>query len=257
MMEDQEGMRDCPEQRATFLKELEHLQGIIAIIEETTRKIRRSDASTFDKEWITTTNKKATQGKEILQQMKESKSKKRDEKLREGNYNNYANKFVQVMRNYQNAQTEYLAKQKKLKDRQLKILNPAITQQELNSVEDVPTVYKNAILHGNQAADFVQSTHQNVNDKFQDVLSLEASVAELNGMFTDLATLVVHQGDMLDTIELNVKNTAEYIDQGNDELVDAIRLQQEIRRKQCCCLLVVILSLGVLAGVIAAAIMLH
>jgi t-SNARE complex subunit (syntaxin) len=81
---------------------------------------------------------------------------------------------------------------------------------------------------------------------------LEASVAELHQMFVDFATLTERQGELLDQIEHQVKDAADYIDQGNTELVEAIEIQKSIRKKQCCIAIIVLIILGIIIGVIAA-----
>jgi t-SNARE complex subunit (syntaxin) len=91
-----------------------------------------------------------------------------------------------------------------------------------------------------------------VADKYQDVLTLEASVAELHQMFLDFALLTEKQGELLDQIEHQVKEASDYIDQGNTEMVEAIEIQKSIRAKQCCIALVVLAVIGIIAGIIAA-----
>lgn len=92
----------------------------------------------------------------------------------------------------------------------------------------------------------------NVADKYQDVLTLEASVAELHQMFLDFALLTEKQGELLDQIEHQVKEASDYIDQGNTEMVEAIEIQKSIRRKQCCIAMIIIVILAIIAGCIAA-----
>ncbi len=84
------------------------------------------------------------------------------------------------------------------------------------------------------------------------MLTLEASVAELHQMFLDFALLTEKQGELLDQIEHQVKEAGDYIDQGNQEMVEAIELQKSIRKKQCCIILIVLIILGIIAGVVAA-----
>ncbi len=84
------------------------------------------------------------------------------------------------------------------------------------------------------------------------MLTLEASVAELHQMFLDFALLTEKQGELLDQIEHQVKEAGDYIDQGNQEMVEAIELQKSIRKKQCCIILIVLIILGIIAGIIAA-----
>ncbi|RYG64821.1 hypothetical protein EON64_13200 [archaeon] len=89
-------------------------------------------------------------------------------------------------------------------------------------------------------------------DKYQDVLTLEASVAELHQMFLDFALLTEKQGELLDQIEHQVKEAGDYIDSGNQEMVQAIEIQKSIRYKQCCCIMIIIVIIAIIVGVVAA-----
>lgn len=91
-----------------------------------------------------------------------------------------------------------------------------------------------------------------VADKYQDVLTLEASVAELHQMFLDFALLTEKQGELLDQIEHQVKDAAEYIDAGNKDIGTAIDIQISIRRKQCFIAIVVLIVIAIIAGLVAA-----
>ncbi len=89
-----------------------------------------------------------------------------------------------------------------------------------------------------------------VADKYQDVLTLEASVAELHQMFLDFALLTEQQGELLDQIEYQVKAASDYIDEGNSEMVQAIEIQKSIRAKQCCLIVIVLVVIGVVVGIV-------
>ena len=89
-------------------------------------------------------------------------------------------------------------------------------------------------------------------DKYQDVLTLEASVAELHQMFLDFALLTEKQGELLDQIEHQVKDASEYIDEGNAEMVQAIEIQKSIRYKQCCIATIIIVIIGIIIGIVVA-----
>lgn len=91
-----------------------------------------------------------------------------------------------------------------------------------------------------------------VADKYQDVLTLEASVTELHQMFQDFALLTEQQGELLEQIERQVKDASEYIDQGNQEMVQAIEIQKSIRYKQCCIAIIVLIVLAIIAALVAA-----
>lgn len=103
-----------------------------------------------------------------------------------------------------------------------------------------------------EAADSIRNAYQNVADKYQDVLTLEASVAELHQMFLDFALLTEKQGELLDQIEHQVKDASEYIDEGNAEMVQAIEIQKSIRYKQCCIATIIIVIIGIIIGIVVA-----
>lgn len=85
----------------------------------------------------------------------------------------------------------------------------------------------------------------NVADKYQDVLTLEASVAELHQMFVDFALLTEQQGELLDQIEFQVKAAGDYIDEANTQLVESIQYQKSIRKRQLCIVMILMVVIGV------------
>ena len=90
---------------------------------------------------------------------------------------------------------------------------------------------RSAILRG--AADPVKDAYAHAADRYQDVLKLEQSVAELHQMFLDFALLTEQQGEMLDQIEYQVKAAGEYVEEGNVDIKKAIQYQKEIRKRYC------------------------
>jgi t-SNARE complex subunit (syntaxin) len=89
-----------------------------------------------------------------------------------------------------------------------------------------------------------------VADKYQDVIALEASIAELHQMFLDFAMLTEQQGELLDQIEQQVKNATDYIDDANANMSQAIEYQKQIRSKQCCLFMIFIIIIGAIVGII-------
>ncbi len=86
----------------------------------------------------------------------------------------------------------------------------------------------------------------NVADKYQDVLTLEASVRELHQMFVDFALLTEQQGELLDQIEYQVGQASEYIQGANEDLAQSIEYQKQIRKRQLCILIILLVVIGVI-----------
>lgn len=137
----------------------------------------------------------------------------------------------------------------------MQIVKPDATTEEIDAVlksgGGAGEVMKTAILKG-EASDAIRNAFLNVADKYQDVLTLEASVAELHQMFLDFALLTEQQGELLDQIEFQVKAASDYIEQGNVDIVEAIDLQKSIRRKQCCIIVTVLVIIGIIVAIIVA-----
>lgn len=85
-----------------------------------------------------------------------------------------------------------------------------------------------------------------------EIRQIEQSVGELNELFRDVAHIVREQGDMLDTIDVNVENTLADTRGADVELRSASRYQKQARNKACCLLLIlaIVLVIVVLAVVL-------
>ena len=77
--------------------------------------------------------------------------------------------------------------------------------------------------------DLIRTTYAKVAGKYQDVLTLESSVAELHQMFLDFALLTEQQGELLDQIEFQVKQAGDYIEDANVDVYESIQYQSSIR----------------------------
>jgi len=82
-----------------------------------------------------------------------------------------------------------------------------------------------------------------------EIRQIEQSVGELNELFRDVAHIVREQGDMIDTIDVNVENTLTDTRGADTELRSASRYQKSARSKACCLLLIlaIVLVIVVLA----------
>ncbi len=164
------------EQLNEFFNDVEIVKRNIAIIKEATRKISEINqnvvqATTADKESdysselesvISETNKKAAGTKQLLQKLQEDTKRMRtsntsanskaqaDIRLRENMFNTLTRKFVDVMKEYQNAQTKYKTDIKKKVKRQVQIVKPDATTEEIDAVfkagGGAGDVFKSAIL---------------------------------------------------------------------------------------------------------------
>ena len=176
-----------------------------------------------------------------------------EQRIRKNLASTLARKFGDVCQDYQKEQTRYKDEVQATVKRQLEIVQPDVSQEEIDTVlrsGGPGQVMRSAILRG--AADPVKDAYAHAADRYQDVLKLEQSVAELHQMFLDFALLTEQQGEMLDQIEYQVKAAGEYVEEGNVDIKKAIQYQKEIRKRYCCLIVLILVIVLVLMGVLGA-----
>ncbi|XP_035223821.1 syntaxin-7-like [Stegodyphus dumicola] len=82
------------------------------------------------------------------------------------------------------------------------------------------------------------------------VRKLEADIVDVNHIFTDLATLVHEQGEVVDSIEANVEQAQIQVSEGTQQLAKARRHQAAARRKACFLVIVFVLVAAVIGLII-------
>lgn len=206
---------------------------------------------------ISNTNKRAKRTKVLLGLLKEETEKLKaeaklnasDVRVRENMNTTLTKKFIDEMKTYQQAQHKYKTDINDKVKRQVRVVKPDATDEEINDVMRSEggrdALYKKKILAGG-VNDEIKTTYAKVAGKYQDVLTLESSVAELHQMFLDFALLTEQQGELLDQIEFNVNQAADYVEEANVETHTAIEYQKSIRKKQCWIIIIVSVAAAIL-----------
>jgi len=205
---------------------------------------------------ISTTNKRAKRTKTLLGLLKEETEKLKGEgklnasdvRVRENMNTTLTKKFIDEMKSYQQAQQTYKTDIKKKVTRQVKVVSPDATEEDIDAVLKSEggrdALYKKKVLAGS-INDEIKTTYAKVAGKYQDVLTLEQSVAELHQMFLDFALLTEQQGELLDQIEHNVTQATDYVEEANVETHTAIEYQKKVRKKQCWIIVIVSIATAV------------
>lgn len=241
-----------------FFREMDNIKTEINVLGQATRAIREihekaMSATTNEEEdalskqlrpVIEATNNRAKRTKTLLGLLKQETDKLREEgalnasdlRVRENLNTTITRKFVDEMKVYQAAQQDYKNALKTKAKRQIVAVKPDATDDEVDQVMRSEggreALMKQAVL-SNSVNDQIQTTYAKVAGKYQDVLTLEQSVAELHQMFLDFALLTEQQGELLDQIEYQVAEANDHVEAGNVETVKAIEYQSAVRKKQC------------------------
>jgi len=248
-----------------FFKDIENIRADVKAIEEATKRIgemndlavntvSESEEDELSRELtplIQETNKSAKRTKNMLELLKEENKKfsknktvkDADMRIRENLCNTLTRKFIDEMKFYQSNQQKYKTDLKNKSVRQIKLIKPDATPDEIENVMKSDggrtELFKSTILTGGVNQD-IKDTYTKVAGKYQDVITLEQSVAELHQMFLDFALLTMQQGELIDQIEFNVKGAADYVEEANVDVFEAIEYSKKSRKKQCWIIILVV-----------------
>jgi t-SNARE complex subunit (syntaxin) len=163
-------------------------------------------------------------------------------------------KFADVLRNYQSAQTEYRDKVKTRMSQKVRIVKPDATQDEIeHAIEtgEADNLYKSNTLEIHSQA---KNALSYIQDRHKEIVQIEASVQELHDLFVDMAILVESHGAILDVVESNVNSAILDTGDGVESMRDANKYQKKGRKKMYIIILIgvivliVILLGGILGG---------
>ncbi|EAL72628.1 t-SNARE family protein [Dictyostelium discoideum AX4] len=169
-------------------------------------------------------------------------------RIRNSMLNTLTQKFIEMMREYQEIQNNYKNKYKEKIERQYKIVKPEATSQEINDAiqsGDSKKIFEETILHTHlhthalNALDYIQERHN-------DIIKLEQSIKELHQLFLDMAVLVHNQGELLNVIEDNINSAVSDTREGTQNLQEANKLHKKSRKKMYILLIIVSIVLVII-----------
>merc|ERR1719323_1241857 len=130
-----------------------------------------------------------------------------------------AKKHQQLLLDFQKAQVDFKAALERRQAREMEILMPDATPEERAEMVEAGETTQLIVARKMAGAHaLLLDEVQRIREKHEDILRLERSIADLAQMFTEIATLVEAQGEMLDAIEVHVGNTVSYTAKAEKEL---------------------------------------
>lgn len=156
--------------------------------------------------------------------------------------------FLKATQKLQKLQQNYRDKYRQQLERQYRIVNPKATSEEIKSVVEGGEMGAQAQIFASAVKGESKKTLAQMKNRFQDVKSIEKSILDLHQLFLDLQTIVVEQGDIINSVEYNVDNALGYTDEAAADMKMAVEYQKSIWRKKW--LLVVLVCVGIFILVI-------
>nr|CAB3266678.1 syntaxin-7 [Phallusia mammillata] len=155
--------------------------------------------------------------------------------------------FSDVLNSFQAAQREAASAEKECV---AKVRAASSAQHDPGS--DILINIQGTMQEQQQAAVTVEEL-QEIEERETAIRQLEADILDVNMIFKDLGTMVHEQGDMIDSIEANIDNAGDAVEQGNTQLKQARASQTSARKKKfiCAILLLVILAIIIIIIVVS------
>ncbi|CAL1284331.1 unnamed protein product [Larinioides sclopetarius] len=186
-----------------------------------------------------------------IEQLEHVNSTSADLRIRKTQQSALSRRFVDIMSAYNNIQVEYRERCKDRIKRQLEITGHSKTDAEIEEMLESgnPAIFTQGIVIETQKA---KQTVADIENRHADIIKLEKSIRELHDMFVDMAVLIESQGELVDRIEHNVQNAADFVDSAANDINRAVRYKSKARKKRViaiiCFSALIVLIILVIAG---------
>ena len=168
--------------------------------------------------------REAAKGKQLLDALKKEESAIKLSNPRSDRLPLYKAQYMRLCKNYVDAMKEHQKAKETLRKvqtddlvrRGMILYGDTKSESEIRAkVEQDPANFvREAIME--EAADEAQAAYAEAQSRARDVEFLVRSLTEVAAMFQDLAVLVQHQSEMLDSIESNIETAGKHVRKGND-----------------------------------------
>ncbi|XP_075032589.1 syntaxin-2 isoform X3 [Mixophyes fleayi] len=231
-----------------FFHQVEEIRNCIAKISENVEEVKKKHSTilsapnpeertkdeleSLNKEIKNLGNKVRTKLKSIEQTVDQDENANRSSvnlRIRKTQHTVLSRKFGEVMIEYNETQIQFRERSKGRIQRQLEITGKATTDDELEEMLESgnPSIFTSDIISDSQ---ITRQALNEIESRHKDIMKLESSIRELHDMFMDIAMLVETQGEMINNIEKNVENAADYIEHAKEETKKAVKYQSKSRR---------------------------
>jgi len=146
-------------------------------------------------------------------------------------------KFVEAIQNYQQVEQQYRQKYKQRIERQIKIVKPDATADEVQAVvndEGGGQIFSQALLNSNRYGES-RAAYREVQERHADIKKIEKTLTELAQLFQDMSVLVEQQDEQINVIQSNAVNIDTDIETGYKHTEKAVDSARAARKKRWIC----------------------
>ncbi|KAF8970001.1 t-SNARE [Flammula alnicola] len=217
------------------------LRSLNAIDDETQAELNRIDVLTVE-----------TRG--LMQELKgriqrmEAAPMRTDIQLRSGRINLLRTKFLEAIQDYQREEQEGRAKSKARVERQLKIVKPDASPEEVAAAVEGggQQIFAQALTTSTRYGES-RAAYREVQERQQELQKVEVTLAELAQLFAEMGTLVEQQDAVVNSIESTAQDVAKDTEKALQNTEQAVVHARAYRKKKWICFFIFIIVLCILA----------
>jgi len=206
---------------------------------------------------LDSTNASSNQIRSKLKIMKVEidKSDDSNKRIKTNMHSTLTKKFLELLSEYQTLQTQYKEKVQERVKRQAEIVNPNISEEEINKI--ITTGSSDALF-----SDQVVDRHSNaknalmyIQEEHRGLKQLEKSLLELQQLFIDLSAAVESHSTNIEQLEKDTAETTIVVQQGVTQLAIANEYAAARRRRMAALITTVTFILLTIVGIVVAQIL--
>ncbi|CAE6410255.1 unnamed protein product [Rhizoctonia solani] len=162
-------------------------------------------------------------------------------------------RFVAAIQEYQQAEQQYRQRSRQRVERQVRIVKPDATQQEIDSVvnnDQGAQVFSQALMSSNRYGES-RLAYREVQARHDDIKKIEKTLTELAQLFSDMSVMVAQQDETIDAIETHAGQADKAMEQGLGETHKAVDYARAARKKRWICFWISVVILCIIAIILA------
>ncbi|KAI7903376.1 t-SNARE [Cokeromyces recurvatus] len=157
-------------------------------------------------------------------------------------------KFIETIQRYQDIERTYQQKYRQRVERQIKIVQPNATQDDIDRVlqsDEPQPIFAQSLVQSNRSGQ-AKAVLSEVQSRHDDIKRIEKTILELHQLFIDMQMMVEQQSETIQQIEQHAESTVIDLEQGAKDIDKAILSAKKTRAKKWICFVIFIIILIVI-----------
>ncbi|KAI8374869.1 t-SNARE [Blakeslea trispora] len=174
---------------------------------------------------------------QVMEQFNARLPNSSDTQMRQSQTSALKKRFLDTIQRYQDVERNYQLKYRQRIERQIRIVKPNATQDEIDDLidhDDTPQVFAQSLMTAGRQSQS-KAVLSEVQTRHDDIKHIEKTIVELHQLFMDMQMMVEQQGETLNTVENHANTATNDLEQGNVFLTKAIATAKSTRAKKWCC----------------------